>query len=260
MLRKSFKLVLSLAVSLSAFGTAALLADDEISVAAAANLQYVLPEINKAFESANQGVKVKAVFGSSGNFTSQIMNKAPFDIFISADTSYPQKVIDAGLAKKDSFCIYAVGKLAIWVSESSKINVEGQGLRSVLDPSVSKIAMANPKLAPYGRAAEAALRGAGIYDQVKDKLVLGENIGQVAQFVQSGSADIGFIAESLAYGPGMKGRLWPIPVDSYPKIEQALVILGDAKNPELVEKYRQFVIGPDGSAILKRFGFDIPSK
>ena len=239
---------------------AALAEDSELTVAAAANLQYVLPEINKAFESANPGVKLKSVFGSSGQFTAQITNKAPFDVFISADTSYPQKLVEAGLAKKESFSVYAIGKLALWVPEGSKLELQKQGIKAVLEPSVAKISIANPKLAPYGRAAESALRTAGVYDQVKDKLVLAENITQAAQFVQSGAADIGFIAESLSYGPGMKGKgqLWSVPQDSYPKIEQAIVVISYAKNPELAERYRQFIIGDKGQEILKGFGFEKP--
>lgn len=245
--------------ALFALGLPAAFADEELSVAAAANLQYALPELNKAFETENPGVKVKAVFGSSGNFTSQIMNKAPFDVFVSADTSYPQKVVDAGLARKETLKVYAVGKLALFVPESSKIDLDKQGVKAVLDPSVKKISIASPKLAPYGRAAEAALKAAGVYDEVKDKIVLGESIAQAAQYVQSGSADIGFIAESLSYGSNMKGRKWSVPQESYPPIDQALVVLNDAKNPDLALKYAQFIAGEKGAKILKGFGFGIPA-
>ena len=193
------------AMSICLLGFAVSAAAAELNVAAAANLQYALAGVNKAFEAENPDVKVKAVFGSSGNFTSQILNKAPFDVFIAADTSYPQKLVDAGAASKESFAIYAVGTLVLWVPSSSKLDLEKDGLKTLCDSSVAKIAIANPKLAPYGRAAEAALKAAGLYDQVKGKLVLGENITQTAQYVQSGAADIGFIAGSLTYGPSMKG-------------------------------------------------------
>lgn len=232
----------------------------ELNVAAAANLQYALDGVNKAFEAENPGVKVKAVFGSSGNFVSQILNKAPFDVFISADTDYPQKLVDAGVARKDSFAIYAVGRLVLWAPATSKLDFERDGLKTLCNSSIAKIAIANPKLAPYGRAAEAALKNSGVYEQVKGKLVLGENITQAAQYIQSGAADVGLIAESLTYGPAMKdkGRAWRIPEGTYPKLEQALVILDDAKDMALAVKYRDFILDEKGLALLKPYGFGSP--
>src|SRR4029077_6100604 len=132
--------------------------------------------------------------------------QAPFDIFFSADIDYPRKLIDAGLADADSEFLYAEGRSVGWVPNSSPLDLETLGIRAVADPSVRKVAIANPQHAPYGRAAEAALKTLGAYDAVKDRLVFGENIAQAAQFVESGAADVGLIALSLALSPAMKDK------------------------------------------------------
>src|SRR5262249_39922487 len=157
---------------------------------------------------------------------------APFDLYLSADIDYPRKLMESRLALQESEFVYAVGHLVVWVPNGSKLDLDRLGIRAVADPSVKKLAIANPKHAPYRRAAEAALKKFGIYDDVKDRLVLGENIAQTAQFVESGSADVGIIALSLALAPAMrdKGRYWTVPLDAYPRLEQGGVILSWAKD------------------------------
>ena len=153
------------------------------------------------------------------------------------------------------------GRLVVWVPTASRIPVD-RGFPSLTSPEVRKIAIANPRHAPYGRAAEAALRSQGVYDAVKDKLVFGENVAQTAQFVQSGAADAGIIALSLAVAPAMarEGRYFEVPLEAYPRVEQGGIVLGRAKDPEAARALRDFVLGQDGRAILKRYGFSLPGE
>src|SRR5581483_3732290 len=169
----------------------------ELHIAAAADLNFALPEVAKAFE-VQTGSKVLPSFGSSGNLFAQIQSGAPFDVFCSADMEYPRKLATSGHALPQTLRQYASGRLVLWVRNESKLNFERDGIKTLLDPSIRKIAMANPEHAPYGRAAVAALQKAKLYDQVKEKLVLGENVSQTAQFVTSGNADVGMISLSLA--------------------------------------------------------------
>ncbi len=185
-------------------------------MAAAADLKFAMQDVAAQFEKQS-GTKVDVTYGSSGNFFSQLQNGAPFDLFFSADIDYPKKLEAAGLAEPGTLYEYAIGRIAIWTPADAKVDVASLGWKTLLDPSVQKIAIANPEHAPYGRAAVAALQKAGIYDQVKPKLVYGENISQAAQFVQSGNAQAGIVAMSLAVSPGMKdGKRWEIPADMHP--------------------------------------------
>ena len=206
------------------------------------------------------GHEVKLSFGSSGNLTTQIRNGAPFDVFFSADEEYPQQLIDAGLAEKDTLYRYAVGRLVLWVPNEVPIDVQKLGMRALLDSSVKKISIANPQHAPYGRAAEAALRHYGIYDQVSSRLVLGENVSQAAQFVESGNAQAGLIALSHALAPAMKtrGRYWMVPLDAYPMLNQAAVVLSHSKQQAAARKFLEFVRTPEATSLLTSYGFSLP--
>ncbi len=190
----------------------------EIRVAAAADLKFAFDDLASEFRKKHPDVTVSVTYGSSGNFYAQLENKAPFDLFLSADIDYPHLLVENGLATKDSEFRYAVGLIVLWVPNSSKLDLEKLGMNAVADPSVKKLAVANPMHAPYGRAAEAALKKLGLYDDVKDRLVLGENIAQTAQYVESGAADVGIIALSLALAPAMKdkGRFWTVPARRLP--------------------------------------------
>jgi molybdate transport system substrate-binding protein len=234
----------------------------EVSVAAAADLKFAFDELASAFQQQNPGIKVAVTYGASGNFYAQLTNKAPFDLFLSADIDYPRKLIDSGLAEKESEFLYAVGHLVVWVPNASKLDLDKLGIKAVAAPSVKKLAIANPKHAPYGRAAEAALKNSGVYDEVKDRVVLGENIAQTAQFVETGAADAGLIALSLALAPAMqeKGRYWMVPLDTYPRLEQGGVIMSWAMDKEATVALRSFLSSAEGRAILKRFGFLLPGE
>src|SRR5262249_6516290 len=182
----------------------------EVNVAAAADLKFAFDEAVTAFHAQNPGITVKVTYGASGNLFSQLTNQAPFDIFLSAHIELPPKPVEQGRAVKESEFKYALGHLVVWVPTGSPLDVNKLGIKAAAEPSVKKVTIANPRHAPYGRAAEAALKHAGIYDQVKDRLVLGENVAQAAQFVETGAADVGLIALSLALAPAMKdrGKYW----------------------------------------------------
>ena len=229
----------------------------ELKVAAASDLAFVLPEIVAAFEKQT-GAIVKVSFGSSGNFTAQIQNGAPFDVFMAADIGYPRTLITAGLADAESLYMYGVGRIVVWAPEGSTLNFERDGMLPLLDGQVKRLAIANPQHAPYGRAAVAALTHYGIYVKVKKKLVLGENIAQAAQFVQSGNAEAGIVALSLVLAPAMreKGTYWLIPEDSHPALEQGAVVLKSSAEQKLARAFVDFLSSPAAQAQFRRYGFE----
>ncbi|HEX7958666.1 MAG TPA: molybdate ABC transporter substrate-binding protein [Terriglobales bacterium] len=231
---------------------------EEITVAAASDLSFVFGEIATRFQQET-GNSVKLSFGSSGNFYSQIQNGAPYDIFFSADVEYPKKLEEAGLIEPGTLYEYASGKLVLWAPNDSKIDVQ-QGLKCLLDPRVRKIAIANPAHAPYGRAAEAALKKAGLYDKVSSRLVLGENISQTAHFVETGNAEVGLIALSLALAPEMKGRgtYYLVPRELYSPIVQGAVILKSSANKKTARRFLEFIKSPAISNLMKQYGFESP--
>ena len=232
----------------------------DIRVAAAADLKFAMGELAEKFEKQS-GTKVNVTYGSSGNFFSQMRNGAPFDLFFSADIEYPKRLEAAGLAEPGTLYEYAVGRIVIWTLADAKVDVAKQGWKTLLDASVEKIAIANPEHAPYGRAAVAALQKAGIYESVKAKLVYGENISQAAQFVQSGNAQAGIVAMSLAVSPAMRdGKRWEIPAEMHPALEQGAIVLKGAKNKEAARAFLEFVKSTAGRATLAEYGFAFPEK
>jgi molybdate transport system substrate-binding protein len=232
----------------------------EITIAAAADLQSAMQELVPQFQ-RQTGKSVRVVYGSSGNFFQQIQNGAPFDMFFSANLDYPKKLESMGLADADSYFVYARGELVVWVTNDSKVNI-GAGLAALMDTTVRKVAIANPQHAPYGQAAVAAMRKEGIYDKVKEKFVLGENVSQAASFVVTGAADIGVVALSLALAPTMseKGRYIEIPGAEYPPIEQACVVITSTKNKESARQFLEFVKSAQAANTLGRYGFDVSDR
>ncbi|HVG07120.1 MAG TPA: molybdate ABC transporter substrate-binding protein [Thermoanaerobaculia bacterium] len=237
-------------------------AKGEVRVAAAADLKFAMDELIAEFRKERPDITVTASYGSSGNFYSQLSNRAPFDVFFSADRQFVDKLVAQDVTLPDSEFLYAVGRIVLWVSRSSSLAVEERGIAILKDPAVRRIAIANPRHAPYGSAAVAALRSLGVYEAVKDKLVLGENVAQTAQFVQTGAAEAGVIALSLAVAPSLRkdGRFWSIPVDAYPRMDQGGVILKWARDPEAARSFRSFVLSPAGHELLKKYGFGLPKK
>lgn len=231
-----------------------------VRVAAAADLRYAMDELVAAWNAGHPAQAAAVTYGSSGTFFSQISEGAPFDVFFSADAEYPRRLEQAGRADAGATKLYAVGRLVTWAPDGSPIDVAARGLEALTDDRVTHVAIANPEHAPYGRAAVAALEAAGVYAAVEPKLVLGENVSQAAQFVESGNADAGVIALSLALAPAMsgKGRYAIVPIDSYPRLDQAAVVLRDAQDVAAAQAFLAHALGPDGRAVLDRYGFLLP--
>jgi molybdate transport system substrate-binding protein len=226
----------------------------EITVAAAADLNFALKEIAQKYETKT-GVKVKVTFGSSGNFFSAIQNGAPYDVYFSADVDYPKQLEAAGLTEPGTMYEYAVGRLVLWAPKDSPLDVT-LGMKLLGDARVRKIAIANPKHAPYGRAAVAAMKSAGVFEKAEARLVLGENISQTAQFVQTGNADVGLVALSLAMSPTMQGKYWLVPAETYPAIRQAAVVVKASRQKAAARKFLEYVKSDEGREILRKYGFE----
>ncbi|MBI4914091.1 MAG: molybdate ABC transporter substrate-binding protein [Acidobacteria bacterium] len=231
-----------------------------VRVAAAADLKWALEDAAAAFAREQPGRTCVLTFGSSGSFFAQLTQGAPFDVFLSADVAYPQRLVERGLARADTLFRYGQGGLVLWVPAASPVPIEQLGLASVRHPAVRKVAIANPLHAPYGLAAQAALQRAGMLEHARGKLVLGENVSQAAQFVHSGAADLGIIARSLALAPAMRdrGRIWRIPPELHPPLDQGGVVLARARDPEAALAFARFLAGPAGASIFAKHGFDPP--
>jgi molybdate transport system substrate-binding protein len=229
-----------------------------LTVAAASDLQSALPAMVSQFEK-DTGQKVTLTFGSSGNFFTQIRNGAPFDVLLSADIDYPRRLEDSGEAERGSLYAYAIGHIVLWTRNDSGIDVRA-GLPVLLGPAVRRIAIANAEVAPYGRAAVAALRHERLYERVQGKFVVGENISQTAQFAQSGGADVGLLALSAALSPALKsaGTYVEIPESWYPPIEQAAVVLASSRQKTLARQFIDYLKKPDSLRILQSYGFAVP--
>ena len=219
-----------------------------LRIAAAADLSTCMPVLNGGFDG-----ETSVTIGASGNFYAQIRNGAPFDILMSADTSYPQALAEAGLADGASMLVYALGQLVLW-SADPRLDTS-RGLQMLTDPAVRRIAIGNPEVAPYGRAAKAALQQAGLWEQLQGKLVYGENIAQAMQFVESGNAQAGLVSKAH-----LKGRPagWVLPAGSYPVLEQGAIITTRGKDNPAAAHYLRFLRSERGRALLAGCGFVLP--
>ena len=229
-----------------------------LTVAAASDLQAALPALVAQFEK-DTGHKVTLTFGSSGNFFTEIQNGAPFDVFLSADIEYPRRLERAGLAERGSLYEYATGRMVLWTRNDSGVDLR-QGLTVLASPEVRRVAVANPEHAPYGRAAVASLRHAQLYERVRGKFVFGENISQAAQFAQSGNAEVGVLALSLALAPALTrdGNYVTIPDAFYPPIEQAAIVLASSQQKVLARQFIDALKKPESARILQGYGFALP--
>ena len=225
---------------------------ERVNVAAAADLRYALNEIIALAQDANPETEFAVTYGSSGQFLQQIVNGAPFDLYLSADEAFPQQLVDEGLAT-DPFP-YAIGRLVLWVPEASPLDPR-DGLSVLAD--ARRISIANPEHAPYGRAAVSAMETAGIYDEGSNRLVLGENVAQAAEFVMTGNADAGVVALSLVLSDPLRdvGEWWEIPVNTFPAIAQGGALITDSSGARVL---RDIITGPAGRDILARYGFTLP--
>jgi len=233
-------------------------AAEQVSVAAAANLTYVLGPLNAEFARSDPGVVLTSEIGASGSLVAQIANGAPYDVFLSADLDFPRRLIAAGGADGSSLVTFAFGRLVLWTTRPG-LDLGSVG-SVVRDPSVLRIAIANPKAAPYGRAAEEALARLGVSGDAQPKLVFGENITQTAQFVSSGNADAGFVAYSLVVAPNNRGRgRWiEVPASLYSPIAQGAVLTTRGMANPAARRYLQFLGSPAARKVFAQFGYGLP--
>ena len=231
-----------------------------VRVAAASDLKFALDEAAARLRKDQPSIVVQPTYGSSGNIHSQLRQRAPFDLFLSADVDYPRDLVSRDIGTQHDLFIYAIGRIVLWVPNSSRLPIERDGLGTL--EMAERIAIANPLHAPYGKAAEAAMRKAGVWERASRALVLGENVTQAAQFVHSGAADIGIIAKSLAVAPSMRdaGRFWEIPASYYTPLIQGGLILPWATNRAAAERVRDYLLSDSGRALLAARGFDVPAR
>lgn len=224
-------------------------------VAAAADLATCIEELNRAFIKSHPGLEIKSSLGASGTFFAQIRHGAPFDVLLSADLAYPQELIKSGDADATSLTIYALGQLVLWSTDTSVDVSKGLGILNAA--SVQKIALANPDVAPYGRAAKAVLENAKLLDVLKPKLVMGESVAQTAQFVRTGSVQAGFVSLATAAKDGT-GNFYRIPQSLYPPLEQGGVVTTKGKSNVYARQYVDFLTSAAGRHILQQHGFVLP--
>ena len=228
---------------------------EPLLVAAASDLQFAFTEIGERFE-AETGQKVTFTFGSTGNLTTQIENGAPFDILAAANVSFVDRLTEQGLTIPDTQQLYAQGRIVLVVNRDS--GVQATSLEDLLDPAITRIAIANPEHAPYGVAAREALQSAGVWVEIEQKVVLGENVSQTLQFVQTGNAPVGIVALSIADVPEVTGTL--LPAELHEPITQALAVIRSTTNEEAARAFIDFVNSPAGRDIMKRYGFLLPGE
>lgn len=227
----------------------------ELRVAAAADLQPVLPKLAQQYESVT-GIKLLVSYGSSGNLTTQILNGAPMDLFLGADFVFPEKVVAAGLADGTAPTQYARGTLVLWARKDSPL--QPISLDSLTDKRAKAVAIANDLHAPYGQAAVAALRRLKMYDTVKPHLVVAENISQAAQFVESGNAQLGLISLTAATTPTFQaeGTLVRLPTSSYAPIVQCAVVMKNSDRRAEAHAFLDWLLKPEMQAELSKMGLE----
>ena len=233
-------------------------AEEKLTIAAAADLKFALDEIVVLFKSMHPSAQIETIYGSSGNFSTQIRQGAPYDLYFSADIAYPRALKAEGLAASE-VQTYGVGDIVLW---SSSRDASKMTLADLTDPSILKIAIANPRHAPYGKRAEEALKAAGVWEKVEAKLVYGENIAQTAQYVQSGNAQVGIIALSLALSPELakQGSYALIPGKLHQPLEQGFIITRRAADNMLARDFAAFIAGKEARTIMTRYGFVLPGE
>lgn len=248
-----------LKIFLISFACATSLFAQTITIAAAANLKYAMDDLSSAF-TKESGINVRVISGSSGKLTQQIMNGAPYDVFLSADTEYPAKLVEGGYCISPSQ-IYAYGLLVLWSNNSANLS---QGISVLAEPSIRKIAIANPKTAPYGIEAMKAIRYYKLNPaSLSGKLVIGESVSQVGTYIATKAVDIGFVAKSIVVSPEMKniGNWIELDTKSYNLIDQAMVALksNSSENQNRSKEFLRFMTSAKAQQILSNYGYKIPS-
>jgi len=231
---------------------------EKITIAAAADLKFAMDEIVATFKKANVADEVDVIYGSSGKFHTQVQQGAPYDLYFSADIGFPRELAKAGLAASE-VKPYAFGRIVVW---SASLDASKMTLESLTDPKITRVAIANPKHAPYGKRAEEALRAAGLWEKIEPKLVYGENIAHTAQFVQTGNAQVGIIALALAVNPELanKGGYWLIPDKLHNPLEQGFIITKRAEGNALARRFADYMGSQPARAVMTKYGFVLPGE
>jgi len=231
---------------------------ETITIAAAADLKFAMDEIVSTFRKANPTEEVLVSYGSSGKFHTQIQQGAPYDLYFSADIAFPRELAKSGFAASQAMP-YAIGRIVIW---SNRLDATKMRLDSLTDPKITRIAIADPKHAPYGKRAEEALRTSGLWEKIEPKLVYGENIAQAAQFVQTGNAQVGIIALALALNPKMAndGGYWLIPDNLHAPLEQGFIITKRAASNALAKQFADYMASKTARAVMVKYGFVLPGE
>lgn len=250
MLPKILIFICALVLSMSAYA-------EKINIAAAADLKFAMDEIVAKFREANAKDDVDVIYGSSGKFYTQIQQGAPYDLYFSADIAFPRELARSGFSFSEVIP-YAFGRIVLW---STTLEANKMSLDSLTSSKISHIAIANPKHAPYGKRAEEALRASRLWERVEPKLVYGENIAHTAQFVQTGNAQVGIIALSLALNPALanKGGYWLIPDTLHAPLEQAFIITKRAQGNDLAKKFADYMRSSATRTIMTKYGFVLPN-
>lgn len=251
------KLLRLLVVACTLLATASAHAE-KITIAAAADLKFAMDEIVTAFKKEHAGHQLEVVYGSSGKLHTQIQQGAPYDIFFSADIAFPRELASKGMAASE-VKPYAVGRIVLW---SNGMDSKKMTLASLADSRITRIAIANPKHAPYGKRAEEALRALGLWEKLEPKFVYGENIAHAAQFVQTGNAQVGIIALSLALNPELakKGGYYLIPDNLHKPLEQGYIITKRGAHKPLARKFAGYINSRPARAVMVRYGFVLPGE
>lgn len=231
---------------------------EKITIAAAADLKFAMDEIVTAFKKTNSADKIDVVYGSSGKFQTQIRQGAPYDLYFSADIKYPRELAKDGFAAAE-VQPYAFGRIVLW---SASMDATKLTLASLTDEMIARIAIANPQHAPYGKRAEEALRSSGMWEKVEPKLVYGENIAHTAQFVQTGNAQVGVIALSLAVNPELssKGGYYLIPDKLHAPLEQGFIVTKRAEGNALAERFAEYMGSKLARGVMTKYGFVLPGE
>jgi len=229
-----------------------------LRIAAASDLTFVMPELNRLFSTMHPGQTVETILGASGTLVAQIRQGAPFDLFLSADRHYPDALVASGMAASNSLTHYANGRVVLW---TTRAGVDPRvGLTILRDPAVRRLAIANPLHAPYGRAAQDILQHADLWGMWSNRVVLGETVAQTAQWVESGSVDVGLVSRSWVKAPraGQLGRWWEVPAGFHDPLEQVAVVTRRGESHPGAELYRKLLWSQAAVDLLERFGFDVP--
>lgn len=226
-----------------------------IVVSAAADLNYVFPEIGKLWEQET-GNKVVFNLGSTGQLAQQIERGAPVDLFAAANKKFVQDLDKKGLVHSETKALYGVGRITIWQRQDA--NYDLKTVRDLMDPQIKRVAIANPDHAPYGVAAREALKAVGIWDSIQPKLVLGENVRQTQQYAETGNVDAAIVALSISVN--RPGKWVLIPDNLHQPLEQMLVVPKSARHPELAKQFAAFINGPKGRPLMRKYGFILPGE